>query len=68
MGTVNAALIGLLVGSALLVAGLAAPFAVAVAVLAGLAFFLASLLRGKRRYDSVWRNNRPIHPTPGAAG
>ncbi|MFJ4028039.1 hypothetical protein ACIPWF_11750 [Paenarthrobacter sp. NPDC089989] len=62
MGTVNAALIGLLVGSALLIAGVAMPLAVGIAIIAALAFFATSLLRGKRRYDEVWRNNPPIAP------
>lgn len=64
MGTVNAALIALLAGSALLVAGLAMQFAVAIAVLAALAFFATSMVRGKRRYDEVWRNNPPMHSGP----
>ncbi|WP_349497060.1 hypothetical protein [Paenarthrobacter ureafaciens] len=65
MGTVNAALIGLLVGSALLVAGLAAPFAVGAGVMAGLAFLVTSLFRGKRRYDGVWRKLTSISPAGG---
>ncbi|WP_347110515.1 hypothetical protein AAHB33_07155 [Paenarthrobacter sp. S56] len=62
MGTVNAVLIGLLVGSALLVAGAALGVAVALALVAGLAFLVTSMTRGKRRYDQVWRNNNPIRP------
>lgn len=63
MGAVNAALIGLLAGSALLVAGLPVGPAVGLAAVAGLAFFATSLLRGKRRYDEIWRNNPPIRPS-----
>ena len=66
MGTVNAALIGLLVGSALLVAGLAAPFAVGAGVVAGLAFLVTSLFRGKRRYDDVWRKLTSASPAGGS--
>lgn len=64
MATVNAALIALLVGSALLVAGLPAAVAVGVAVVAALAFFVTVLARGRRRYLDVWKNNPPISPTP----
>ncbi|WP_416417415.1 hypothetical protein [Paenarthrobacter aromaticivorans] len=64
MATVNAALIALLVGSALLVAGLPAVVAVSVAVVAALAFFATALARGRRRYLDAWKNNPPISPTP----
>ncbi len=64
MGVVNAALIALLTGSALLTAGLPAVAAVPVAVLAALGFFGMSLVRGHHRYLDVWRNNPPISPTP----
>jgi len=64
MATVNAALIALLVGSALLVAGLPAAVAVSVAIVAALAFFVTVMGRGRRRYLDVWKNNPPISPTP----
>jgi hypothetical protein len=64
MATVNAALIALLVGSALLVAGLPAGAAVSVAVVAALAFFVTAMARGRRRYLDVWKNNPTISPTP----
>ncbi|MET4619526.1 hypothetical protein ABIE18_000962 [Arthrobacter sp. 2762] len=64
MATVNAALIALLVGSALLVAGLPAAVAVSVAIVAALAFFATALASGRRRYLEVWKNNPPISPTP----
>lgn len=63
MGTVNAALIALLVGSALLTAAVPVPLAVGVAVVAALAFFGTSLARGRRRYLDVWKNNPPLSPT-----
>jgi hypothetical protein len=56
MATVNAALIGLLAGSALLTAGLPAVASISVAIIAALAFFLTTMIKGKRRYDAVWRN------------
>lgn len=64
MATVNAALIALLVGSALLVAGLPGAVAVSVAIVAALAFFVTVMGRGRRRYLDVWKNNPPISPTP----
>ncbi|MDI2036916.1 hypothetical protein [Paenarthrobacter nitroguajacolicus] len=64
MGFVNSALIALLLGSALLTAGLPALAAVPVAVLAALGFFGTSLVRGHRRYLDVWNKNPPISPTP----
>ncbi|MCT9871097.1 hypothetical protein [Paenarthrobacter aurescens] len=63
MGFVNAALIALLLGSAMLAAGLPTVAAVPVAVLAALAFFGTSLARGHRRYLDVWRNNTAISPS-----
>ncbi|NQD86424.1 hypothetical protein HP499_01165 [Paenarthrobacter sp. CM16] len=63
MGFVNAALIALLLGSALLTAGLPAVAAVPVAVVAALVFFGTSLTRGHRRYLEVWKNNPPASPT-----
>jgi len=64
MGTVNAALIALLVGSALLTFAVPTPLALSMAVVAALAFFATSLVRGRRRYLDVWKNNLPISPTP----
>lgn len=63
MATVNAALIALLVGSAMLTAGLPVPLSVSVALVAAVAFFVTALARGRRRYLDVWRNNPPIAPT-----
>ncbi|MFJ4227800.1 hypothetical protein ACIPYV_09565 [Paenarthrobacter nicotinovorans] len=65
MGTVNAALIALLVGAALLTFAVPVPVAAGVAVVAALAFFATSLERGRRRYLNVWKNNQPISPGPG---
>ena len=64
MGFVNSALIALLIGSALLTAGLPTIAAIPVAVVAALAFFGVSLTRGHRRYLEVWKNNPPISATP----
>lgn len=63
MGFVNSALIALLLGSALLTAGLPPVVAVPVAVLVALAFFGTSLARGHRRYLAVWKNNTPVSPS-----
>ncbi|MFW0774497.1 hypothetical protein ACLRGI_15155 [Paenarthrobacter nitroguajacolicus] len=64
MGFVNSALIALLLGSAMLTAGLPPLAAIPVAVLVALAFFGTSLVRGHRRYLAVWKKNPPISPTP----
>ncbi|MGF6835443.1 hypothetical protein QF015_003638 [Paenarthrobacter sp. TE4293] len=63
MGFVNSALLALLLGTALLTAGLPTMLAVPVAVVVALAFFGTSLARGHRRYLEVWKNNPPISPT-----
>ncbi|MFJ5955706.1 hypothetical protein ACIQC5_07060 [Paenarthrobacter sp. NPDC092416] len=63
MITVNAALLALLAGAMLSAAGLPMPAAVILAALAFAAFFVTSMIRGKRRYENVWRINRPISPT-----
>ncbi|MDR6637733.1 hypothetical protein [Paenarthrobacter nitroguajacolicus] len=60
MGTVNSALIALLLGSAMLVGGLPVALSVGIAVVAALAFFVTSLARGHRRYLEVWKNNPPV--------
>jgi hypothetical protein len=64
MGFVNSALLALLLGSAMLTAGIPTIAAVPVAVVAALAFFGTSLVRGHRRYLEVWKNNPPISATP----
>ncbi len=64
MGFVNSALLALLLGSAMLTVGLPAIAAVPLAVVAALAFFGTSLVRGHRRYLDVWKNNPPVSPTP----
>ncbi|WP_024820281.1 hypothetical protein [Arthrobacter sp. 31Y] len=64
MGFVNSALLALLLGSAMLTAGLPALAAVPIAAVAALAFFGTSMVRGHRRYLDVWKNNPPVSPTP----
>lgn len=68
MGFANSALIALLLGSALLAAGLPVVLAVAIAVVVALAFFATSLVRGRRHYMDVWKNNPPLSPTPHQPG
>ncbi|MFE4195403.1 hypothetical protein ACFRJ9_06045 [Paenarthrobacter sp. NPDC056912] len=63
MVTANSALIALLVGSAMVAAGLPVPLGVAVAVAAALTFFGISMARGGRRYFAVWKNYKAIFPT-----
>ncbi|MGR0158292.1 hypothetical protein [Paenarthrobacter nitroguajacolicus] len=63
MGFVNSALLALLLGSAMLTAGLPTLAAIPVAVVAALGFFGTSLVRGHRRYLDVWKNNPPISPS-----
>ncbi|SEI67086.1 hypothetical protein SAMN04487917_10217 [Arthrobacter sp. yr096] len=65
MLTANSALIGLLIGSAMVAGGIAVPLAVSVAVGSALAYFGLAMARGGRRYFAVWKNNKPISPTPG---
>ncbi len=62
--TANSALLALLIGSVLTVLQVPTPVSISVAVVAALAFFAVTMVRGGRRYYAVWKINQPISPTP----
>jgi hypothetical protein len=63
MTTANAALIAILAGLLVTLAGAGTPAAVVGAV-CGTAFLVVSAVRGFRSYRGVWRGFTPLSPTP----
>lgn len=63
---VNSALCGLLAAAVAGVSGLAAPALIAVGVIVCLGYAAGSTWRGGRRFQGVWREYVPLHPSPGS--
>jgi fatty acid desaturase len=66
MTTANAALIAILAGLLVTLAGAGTAAALVVGAVCGAAFLVASAVRGFRGYRSVWRGFTPLSPTPPA--
>lgn len=62
----NAALTAILLGTLLTLLGWSTPAAAVAGAASGLAFALASMRSGYRRYAAVWRTHKPLAPTPDA--
>ena len=63
---VNAVVFGLLLGSALVTAGVPMGWAIAAGILLGAVFVLGFMTYGFWTYQTAWRDHRPLRTTPGA--
>jgi hypothetical protein len=68
MTTANAALIAILAGLVLTLAGTGTAAALVTGTVCGAGFLAVSVARGGRRYRDVWRRHTPLSPTPRTDG
>ena len=68
MTTANGALIAIVAGLLVTLAGAGTAGGLIVGALCGVAFLAVSAVRGYRGYRDVWRRFTPLSPTPPAGG
>lgn len=60
----NTALLAILTGLLATLLGVAMPGALTIGTVCGVAFFIASSVRGYRAYLEIWRGHTPLSPSP----